>query len=89
MKRRLIDWHGKYIVKGWYKTYTFWLSMAALIGPELPDLLQIVLDNFDAFTTAVPLLGDGTKATIRIILLMAIPIVRAVKQPSVPPKDQP
>lgn len=87
MKQKLIDLYNAHIVKGWYKTYTFWLSFAALVGPELPNLLQVVLDNFDVFSAAIPLLGDGTKSGIRIVLLMAIPIARALKQPSLPPKE--
>jgi len=87
MKQKLIDWYNAHIIKGWYKTYTFWLSVAAILGPELPDLLQTLLDNFDAFSSAVPLLSDGAKATIRFALLMAIPIVRAIKQNKLPPKE--
>jgi len=87
MKQQLTDWYNAHIVKGWYKTYTFWLSLVALVGPELPGLLQVVLDNFDTFTTAVPLLSDGTKATIRVVLLVAIPLVRAIKQQNLPPKE--
>lgn len=85
MKQRLIDWYNAHIVKGWYATWTVWLSVAALVGPEL---LQIALDNFDTFVTAVPLLSDSTKAALRIALLIAIPVVRAIKQKSIPPKDE-
>ena len=84
MKQKLIDWYNAHIVKGWYMTWTAWLAAIALVGPEL---LQIALDNFDTFVTAVPLLSDGTKATIRVVLLIAIPVVRAIKQKSLPPKD--
>lgn len=84
LKQRLTNWYNEHIVKGWYKTWTVWLSVAALVGPEL---LQVVLDNLDTFVTAVPLLSDGAKAQIRIVLLIAIPVVRALKQSSLPPKD--
>lgn len=84
MKQQLIDWYNAHIVKGWYKTYTVWLSVAALVGPEL---LQVALDNFDTFVTAVPLLSDGTKSLIRVALLVAIPVVRAIKQQNLPPKE--
>lgn len=87
LKERLAAWYNLYIVKGWYKTYTFWLSAAALVGPELPGLLQMVLDNFDTFSSAAPVLSDGTKATIRVALLIAIPIARAIKQNKLPPKE--
>jgi hypothetical protein len=86
LKQRLVDWDNRYIVKGWYKTYTVWLSVAALVGPEL---LQVALDNFDTFVTAVPLVSDSTKSMIRIALLIAIPVVRAIKQTNLPPKDAP
>lgn len=86
LKARLTDWYNKHIVKGWYATWTVWLSVAALVGP---DLLQVALDNFDTFVTAVPLLSDSTKSMIRIVLLVAIPIVRAIKQKNLPPKDAP
>jgi hypothetical protein len=89
MKQQLTDWCNTHIVKGWYKTYTFWLSAAAVLGPELPGLLQLALDNFDTFATAVPLLSDSTKSMIRLALLFAIPVVRAIKQKSLPPKDAP
>lgn len=86
MKQYLTDLYNRFIVKGWYKTYTVWLSVAALVGPEL---LQIALDNFDTFVMAVPLLSDSTKSMIRIALLIAIPVVRAIKQKNLPPKDAP
>ena len=84
LKARLTDWYNKHIVKGWYATWTVWLSVLALVGPEL---LQVALDNFDTFVTAVPLLSDSAKASIRVVLLVAIPIMRAVKQKNLPPKE--
>lgn len=84
MKQKLIDWYNAHIVKGWYATWTVWLAAIAVVGPEL---LQVALDNFDTFVTAVPLLSDSTKATIRVVLLIAIPVVRAIKQKNLPPKD--
>lgn len=84
MKQQLTDWYNKHIVKGWYATWTVWLSVAALVGPEL---LQVALDNLDTFVTAVPLLSDSTKSAIRIALLIAIPVVRAIKQKNLPPKE--
>lgn len=84
MKQAIVDFYNKHIVLGWYKTWTVWLSVAALVGP---DLLQIVLDNLDTVVTAVPVLSDSAKAQLRILLLIAIPVVRAIKQSNLPPKE--
>lgn len=85
----LIDFYNRHIVKGWYKTWTVWLAAAAAILPAVPDLVQLLLDNWDTAVTAVPVFSDSTKATIRLVLLVLIPVVRAIKQKNVPPAIDP
>ena len=87
LKERLTAWYNMYIVKGWYRTWSLWLAVLAIFGPAVPDLIQILLDNWDTALTAVPVFSESTKATIRLALLVAIPVVRALKQPNLPPKE--
>lgn len=84
IKQRLTDFYNEHIVKGWYATWTVWLSVLALVGPEL---LQVALDNLDVFIAAAPVLSDTAKAQVRIGLLILIPVVRAIKQKNLPPKE--
>src|SRR4051812_15783831 len=86
LKQSLSFWYDTYIVKGWYKTWTVWLSVVALVGP---DLLQVALDNADTFFSAIPLMSDTTKAQLRIAFLILIPVVRAIKQKNLPAPVEP
>lgn len=81
MKQRIIDWYNQHIVKGWYKTWTVW---AAALAVALPELAQVALVNADTFFSAVPVLDDTTKAQLRVLLIVIIPIVRALKQANLP-----
>jgi hypothetical protein len=81
MKQRLIDWYNQHIVKGWYRTWTVW---AAALAVALPELIQVAIDNADTFFMAVPVLDDTSKAQLRVLLIVIIPIVRALKQPTLP-----
>ena len=73
----------KYIVPGWWRMWSVWASGLALL---LPDLLQLALDNLDTAFTALPVMDDAHKAQLRMLLIVIIPIVRAIKQK---PKDAP
>ena len=86
IKARAAFWYDTHIVKGWYKTWTVWLSIIALVGP---DLLQVALDNADTFFSAIPLLSDSSKAQLRILFLIVIPVVRAIKQRNLPAPVEP
>lgn len=76
----LSNWYDTYIVKGWYKTWTVWLAVFAVAGPEM---LQLATEHIDLVFDALPIISDGTKATLRLVLLCIIPIARALKQAQV------
>ncbi|MEJ7685608.1 MAG: hypothetical protein WKG52_00660 [Variovorax sp.] len=85
-KERMAAWYDTYIVKGWYKTWTVWLAALAVLGPEL---LQIASENIDLVFDVLPIISDGTKSTLRLVLLCVIPIARAVKQAGLPKPVEP
>lgn len=74
---RLTAFYERFIVREWYMKWSVWLACLAVVGPEI---LQTLSQNIDLFFVAVPQINDSTKATIRLVMLCLIPLVRAIKQ---------
>lgn len=68
MKIKLID--------GWKRLWRAWTVQLAAIGIFLPDVLNIVAENIDG----LPLLDAGHKSIIRLVCLVAIVLLRPIKQ---------
>ncbi|MDQ0571470.1 hypothetical protein QFZ42_003304 [Variovorax paradoxus] len=66
------------LVDNWRKLWRSWTVMLASAGIFLPDILQIVAENIDG----VPLIDTGHKSLIRLACLIAIVLLRPVKQES-------
>lgn len=68
MKLKLVD--------EWKRLGRAWSMWAAAAGILLPDVLQVIADN----SGAVPWLDDGKKNTIRLACLVAVVLLRPIKQ---------
>jgi hypothetical protein len=71
------------IVPSWWKKWSVWLSTTAVF---LPEILQWVLNNW-ALLDLLPFMDDGHKNILRVVLVSFVPVVAAIKQKSVPPKN--
>lgn len=67
------------LVEGWTKLWKAWTVQLAAVGIFLPDVLQILAENVDG----LPLMDSGHKSLIRLACLVAIVLLRPVKQVSV------
>lgn len=67
------------LVEGWTKLWKAWTVQLAALGIFLPDVLQILAENIDG----LPLMDSGHKSLIRLACLVAIVLLRPVKQVSV------
>lgn len=67
------------LVEGWTKLWKAWTVQLAAVGIFLPDVLQILAENIDG----LPLMDSGHKSLIRLACLVAIVLLRPVKQVSV------
>ena len=81
LNEKLVAWYNLHIVKGWYKTWTVWAAAAALL---LPDLLQLLLENADLVFSSLAPMEDETKARLRLVMIAVIPVLRSLKQKSLP-----
>ncbi len=61
------------IVKNFWKTWSWQLAAVALVAPEL---LQVIADN----TSLIHFVSEGMKDTIRLAALVAIAVLRPIKQ---------
>jgi hypothetical protein len=66
------------LVENWKKLWKSWTVMLATAGIFVPDVLQIVAENIDG----IPLIDTGHKSLIRLACLIAIVLLRPVKQES-------
>lgn len=66
------------LVEGWAKLWKSFTIQLAAAGIFLPDILQILAENIDA----MPMLDNGHKSLIRLACLIAIVVMRPVKQAS-------
>jgi hypothetical protein len=66
------------LVENWKKLWKSWTVLLASAGIFLPDILQIVAENIDG----IPLIDAGHKSLIRLACLIAIVLLRPVKQES-------
>lgn len=66
------------LVDNWRKLWKSWTVLLASTGIFLPDILQIVAENIDG----IPLIDAGHKSLIRLACLIAIVLLRPVKQES-------
>lgn len=73
------------LVPNWKTLWKSLVMWAAALGLALPELLQFIAENSQAF----PGISDSTKTWIRIIALGLVIVFRPIKQPSVsgPPKE--
>ena len=69
------------LVPNWRKLYKSWSVQVAALGVALPEVLSMIADN----SHYLPWLDDEVKAAIRIGCLVAVPVVRALKQRSLAP----
>ena len=66
------------LVENWKKLWKSWTVMLATAGIFVPDILQIIAENIDG----IPLIDTGHKSLIRLACLIAIVLLRPVKQES-------
>jgi hypothetical protein len=66
------------LVENWRKLWKSWTVMLATAGIFLPDILQVVAENIDG----IPMIDTGHKSLIRLACLIAIVLLRPVKQKS-------
>jgi len=66
------------LVENWKKLWRSWTVQLAAAGIFVPDILQILAENIDG----VPLIDAGHKSLIRLACLIAIVLLRPVKQES-------
>lgn len=71
------------LVEGWKKLWRSFTIQLAAAGIFLPDLLQVIADNSDL----IPGWDDGMKSGIRLACLIAIVMLRPVKQASLATKE--
>lgn len=83
LKAKLVAWYDKHIAAAWYKSWALWTGVAAAIIPNLPDWLQMVLDNWAASSVVVPQMTDTQREGLRLILLLVVlPAAKALQQKS-------
>jgi hypothetical protein len=83
LKARLIVWYDQHIVAAWYKSWALWTGIAAAILPNLPDWLQMLLDNWAASSIVVPQMTDTQREGLRLVLLLVVlPLAKAWQQKS-------
>lgn len=66
------------LVENWKKLWKSWTVMLATAGIFIPDILQILAENIEG----IPLIDAGHKSLIRLACLIAIVLLRPVKQES-------
>lgn len=66
------------LVENWRKLWKAWTMWCASIGIVGPELLQLAADHIEA----IPVLDAGHKSIIRLVCLVAIVLLRPVKQVS-------
>lgn len=66
------------LIDGWRKLWKAWTIQLAALGIAAPDLLQLIADN----TSLMPWFDDGYKSGVRLACLIAIMVLRPVKQMS-------
>lgn len=64
------------LVPNWRRLWRSWTIWAAGLGVLAPDVLQLIADNSDA----LPWLDDGYKSGIRLACLVAVLVLRPIKQ---------
>lgn len=67
------------LIEGWHKLAKAWSMQVAALGVVAPDVLNLVAENING----VALLDDGLKSTIRLVCLVAVVLLRPIKQGSV------
>lgn len=71
------------LVDDWKKLWRSWSVQFAALGIILPDLLQLVADNTDL----IPGFDAGYKSGLRLACLVAIVLLRPIKQKSLAPEE--
>ncbi len=66
------------LIEGWRRLWKAWTIQLAAIGIAAPDVLQLIADN----TSLLPWFDDGYKSGVRLVCLIAIVLLRPVKQAS-------
>jgi len=66
------------LVENWRKLWKSTTMIFGALGLAVPELLQILADNTDL----VPWMDDGYKSGLRLACLIAIVLLRPVKQES-------
>lgn len=72
---------GKRIVKGFQKSWAWLAAVAGLVVTVVPDLAAAALANIGIWTTAFPKMGVETKFTILTVALIAVVVLRPLRQP--------
>jgi hypothetical protein len=72
------------LVEGWVRLWRSFTVQLAAAGILLPDVLQVIADNSDL----MPWLDGGVKSGIRLACLIAIVVMRPVKQASLAKDEQ-
>jgi hypothetical protein len=90
LKQYLIGFYNDKIVKRWYRSWAMWVGVAAGVVPYLPDLVQTLLDNWAPISVFIPTMTDSEKEAFRLVMLLVVlPIAKALQQKSMHPADEP
>ncbi len=66
------------LVQGWKSLWRAWSVWAAAIGLVLPEVLELLAEHVDS----LPMLDDGHKSLIRVGCLIAVVVLRPIRQRS-------
>lgn len=66
------------LVPNWRKLWKSWSLRFAALGLAVPEILQVIADNTDAFP-----IDAGWKSLIRTVFLVLVILARPVKQVAV------
>lgn len=71
------------LIDGWQRLWRAWSMRIAALGIALPEVLQIVADNFGMMDW----LDNGWKSLIRMACLIGVVLARPIKQVSLEPNE--
>lgn len=76
----LADFYNRKFVAKWYTSWALWVGVIAGALPYILDYGQLLLDNLGLVGTVL-MLDEATQRRIQLILvLVVLPIARALKQ---------
>lgn len=80
LKQRFFDWYNVRIKIGFYKAWTYILNSLMLLVGVLPNIIDIVLNNWASVGVAVPTIEPATLLVIYMSLNVINLFLAPVKQ---------